>query len=145
MQSLRNYNQAFLVIFPGRNINNLSYANDTILMAESEEELKSLLMKLKDKSEKAGLKLNIQKTKTMTSSHIISWQLNGEKVETVTDFIFFIFKITTDGDCSHLIKRHLLLGRKAMTNLGILKSRHYFTDKDLYSQSYGFSSSHVWM
>ena len=93
-------------------------------MAESEEELKSLLMKLKDKSEKAGLKLNIQKTKTMTSSHIISWQLNGEKVETVTDFIFFIFKITTDGDCSHLIKRHLLLGRKAMTNLeNVLKSR----------------------
>ena len=107
-----------------RNINNLKYADDTTLMAESEEELNSLLMKVKEKSEKAGLKLNIQKTKTMTSSHIISWQLNGEKVETVTDFIFFIFKITTDGDCSHLIKRHLLLGRKAMTNLdSVLKSR----------------------
>ena len=125
MQSLRNYNQAFLVIFPGRNINNLSYANDTILMAESEEELKSLLMKLKDKSEKAGLKLNIQKTKTMTSSHIISWQLNGEKVETVTDFIFLGYKISVNGDCHHEIERCLLLGRKAMTNLdNILKSRY---------------------
>ena len=108
----------------GRNINNLRYADDTTLMAESEEELKSLLMKVKMESEKAGLKLNIQKTKIMASGPITSWQIDGETVETVTDFIFMGSKITADGDCSHEIKRCLLLGRKVMTNLdSILKSR----------------------
>ena len=108
----------------GRNINNLRYADDTTLMAESEEELKSLLMKVKEESEKFGLKLNIQKTKIMASGPITSWQTNGEKVETVRDFIMGGSKITTDGDCSHEIKRSLLLGRKAMTNIdSILKSR----------------------
>ena len=108
----------------GRIINNLKYADDTTLMAESEEGLKSLLMKLKEESEKAGLKFNIQKTKIMASSPITSWQIDGETVETVTDFIFLGSKITTDGDCSHEIQRRLLLGRKAMTNLdNILKSR----------------------
>ena len=108
----------------GRIINNLKYADDTTLMAESEEGLKSLLMKLKEESEKAGLKFNIQKTKIMASSPITSWQIDGETVETVTDFIFLGSKITTDGDCSHEIQRRLLLGRKAMTNLdSILKSR----------------------
>ena len=107
-----------------RNINNLRYTNDTTLMAESEEELKNLLMKAKEESEKAGLKLNIQKTKTMASCPITSWQIDGETIETVTDFIFLGSKITADGDCSHEIKRCLLLGRKAMTNLdSILKSR----------------------
>ena len=108
----------------GRNINNLRYADDTTLMAESEEELKSLLMKVKDESEKVGLKLNIQKTKNMASGPITSWQIDGETVETVADFIFLVSKITADGDCSHEIKRHLLLGRKVMTNLdSIFKSR----------------------
>uniref|UniRef100_A0A4W2HVP7 RNA-directed DNA polymerase n=1 Tax=Bos indicus x Bos taurus TaxID=30522 RepID=A0A4W2HVP7_BOBOX len=108
----------------GRNINNLRYADDTTLMAESEEELKSLLMKMKVESEKVGLKLNIQKTKIMASGPITSWQIDGETVETVSDFIFWGSKITTDGDCSHEIKRHLLLGRKVMTNLdSIFKSR----------------------
>ena len=107
----------------GRSINNLRYADDTTLMAESEE-LKSLLMKVKKESEKVGLKLNIQKTKTMASGPITSWQIDGETVETVLDFIFGGSKITADGDCSHEIKRCLLLGRKAMTNLDrILKSR----------------------
>ena len=107
----------------GRNINNLRYADDTTLMAESEEELKSLLMKVKEESEKVGLKLNIQKTKIMASSPITSWQIEGEKVETVTDFIFLGSKITADSDCSHEIKRRLLLGRKDMTNLdSILKA-----------------------
>ena len=107
-----------------RNINNLRYADDTTLMAKSEEELKSLLMKVKEKSEKVGLKLNIQKTKIMASSPITSWQIGGETVETVLDFIFLGSKITADGDCSHEIKRSLLLGRKVMTNLdSILKSR----------------------
>ena len=107
-----------------RNINNLKYADDTTLMAESEEELKSLLMKVKEESEKVGLKLNIQKTKIMASSPITSWQIDGERVETVADFIFLGSKITADGDCSHEIKRCLLLGRKVMTNLAsILKSR----------------------
>ena len=107
----------------GRNIKNLRYADDTTLMAESEEELKSLLMKVKEESEKAGIKLSIQKTKIMASSLITSWQIDREKMETVTDFIFLVSKITADGDCSHEIKRRLLLGRKAMTNLGsILKS-----------------------
>ena len=105
----------------GRNINNLRYADDTTLMAESEEELKSLLMKVKEESEKLGLKLNIQKTKIMASGPITSWQIDGE---TVADFVFLGSRITADGDCSHEIKRHLLLGRKVMTNLdSILKSR----------------------
>ena len=107
-----------------RNINNLRYADDITLMAESEEELKSLLMKVKEVNEKVGLKLNIQKTKIMASSPIISWQIDGETVEAVTDFTFLGSKISADGDGSHEIKRHLLLGRKAMTNLdSILKSK----------------------
>ena len=108
----------------GRNINNLRYADDITLMAESEEKLKRLLRKVKEKSEKVGLKLNIQKTKIMASGPITSWQIDGETVETVADFIFGGCKITADGDCSHEIKRCLLLGRKVMTNLdSILKSR----------------------
>ena len=108
----------------GKNINNFRYADDTILMAESEEELKSLLMKVKEESEKVGLKLNIHKTKIMASGPITSWQIDGETVETVADFTFGDSKITAVGDCSHEIKRHLLLGRKVMTNLdSILKSR----------------------
>ena len=108
----------------GRNTNNLRYADDTTLMAESEEELKSLLMKVKEESKKVGLKFNIQKTKIMVSGPIISWQIDGETVETVADFIFLGSKITADGDCSHKIKRRLLLGRKVMSNLdSILKSR----------------------
>ena len=110
-----------------RNINNLRYADDTTLIAESEEELKSLLMKVKEESEKVGLKLNIQKTKTMASSPITSWEIDGETVETVSDFIFGDSKITADGDCSHEIKRRLLLARKVMTNLdGILSKTIYF-------------------
>ena len=108
----------------GRNINNLRYANDTTFMTESKEELKSLLMKVKEESEKVGLKLNIQKTKIMTSGPITSWQIDGETVETVTDFILGVSKIAADGDCSHEIKICLLFGRKVMTNLdSILKSR----------------------
>ena len=108
----------------GRNVNNLRYADKTTLMAESEEELKSLLMKVKEESGKLGLKLSIQKTKIMASGPITSWQIDGETVETVADFIFLGSKITADGDCSHKIKRRLLLGRKVMTNLNsILKSR----------------------
>ena len=108
----------------GRNINNLRYADDTTLMAESEEELKSLFMKVKEESEKVGLKLNIQKTKIMASGPITSWQIDGGIEETVSDFIFLGSKITAEGDCSHEIKIHLLLGRKVMTNLdSILKSR----------------------
>ena len=107
-----------------RNINNLRYADDTTLMAESEEELKSLLMKLKEESEKVGLKLNIQKTKIMASGPITSWQIDGETLETMADFILWGSIITTDGDCSHEIKGRLLLGRKVMTSLdGILKSK----------------------
>ena len=107
-----------------RNINNLRYADDTTLMAENEEELKSLLMKVKEESEKAGLKLNIKKIKIMAFGPITSWQIDGETMQTVTDFIFLGFRITADGDCSHEIKRCLILGRKAMTNLdSILKSR----------------------
>ena len=106
------------------NINNLRYADDTTLMAKNEEELKNLLMKMKEESEKAGLKFNIQKTKTIACGSITSWQIDGKTMETGTDFIFLGSKITADGDCSHKIKRYLLLGRKAMTNLdGILKSR----------------------
>ena len=108
----------------GRNINNLRYADDTTLMAESEEELKSLLMKVKEESEKVGLKLNTQKTKIMASGPITSWEIDGETVETVSDFIFLGSKVTADGDCSHEIKRRLLFGRKVMTNLdSIFKSR----------------------
>ena len=108
----------------GRNINNLRYADDTTLMAQNEDELKSLLMKVKEESEKVGLKLNIQKTKIMISGPITSWEIDGETVKTVSDFIFLGSKITADGDCSHEIKRRLLLGRKVMTNLdSILKSR----------------------
>ena len=115
-------------------------------MAESEEELKSLLMKVKEESEKVGLKLNIQKTKIMASCPITLWQIDGETVETVSDFILGSSKITSGGDCSHEIKRRLLLGRKVMINLdSILKSRHYFANKGPSSQGYGFSSSHVWM
>ena len=122
---------------------NLRYADDTPLMAESEEELKSPLMKMKEGSEKAGLKLSIQKTKTMAPSPITSWQIDWETMETVKDFIFLGSKITADGDCSHEIKRCLLLGRKAMTNLDSIKKQRYY--KDLSSQSHGFSRSHVWM
>ena len=108
----------------GRNINNLRYADNTTFMAESKEELKSLLMKVKEQSEKVGLKFNIQKMKTMASGPITSWEIDGETVETVSDSTFWDSKITADGDCSHEIKRHLLLGRKVMTNLdSILKSR----------------------
>ena len=115
----------------GRNINNLRYADGTTLVAESEEELKNVLKKVKEQSEKAGLKLNIQKTKIMASDPITSWQIDGEIVETVSDFIFWGSKITADGDCSHEIKRCLLFGRKVMTNLDsmyIQKQRHYFAD-----------------
>ena len=146
----------------GRNINNLKYADDTTLMAESEEELKSLLMKGRDESEKVGLKLiihktkimasvglklNIQKTKIMASGPITSWEIDGKTVETVSDFTLGVSKITADGDCSHEIKRCLLLGRKVMTNLdSILKSRDiYFTNKGPSGQGYGFSCGHVWM
>ena len=111
-------------LFLSHNINNLRYANDTTFMAESEEELKSLLLKVKEESEKGGLKLNIQKTKIMAYGPITSWQIYGETVETVSDFIFLGSKITADGDCRHEIKRHLFFGRKVMTNLdSILKSR----------------------
>ena len=129
----------------GRNINNLRYADDTTLMAESEEELNSLLMNVKEKSENVGLKLNIQKTKIMASSPITSWQIDGERVETVRDFNFGGSKITADSFCSHEIKRHLLLGRKVMTNIeSILKSRD-ITNKGPSSQGYGFPSGQVWM
>ena len=124
----------------GKNINNLRYADDTTLMAESEEELKSLLMKVNVESEKVGLKLNIQKTKIMASGPITSWQIDGE---TLSDFIFGGSKITADDYCSHEIKRCLLLGRKVMSNLdSIFKSR---ANKGLASQGYGFSCGHVWM
>ena len=112
-----------------RNINNLRYADDTPLMAESEEELKSLLMSVKEESEKAGLKLSIQKTKIMASGPITLWQIDGEKVEAVIDFIFLVSKITEDGDCNHEIKRHLLLGGKARQH--IKKQRHHFATKGL--------------
>ena len=133
----------------GGNIGNLRYANDTTLMAESEEELKSLLMKVKVESEKVGLKLNIQKTKIMASGPITSWQIDGETVETVSDIIWQGrgSKITADGDYSHEIRRCLLLGRKVMTNLdSIFKSRDITLPTKLHlAQSYGFSSTHVWM
>ena len=125
----------------GRNISSLRYADDTTLMAESEEELKSLLMKVEEGSEKFGLKVNIQTTKTMASDPITSWQIDGETTETVTNFIFLGSKITADSDCSHKIKRLLLLGRKAMTNLDSIlkKERYYFANKCPSSHSYGFS------
>ena len=129
-----------------RNINNLRYADDTTLMAESEE-LKSLLMKVKGESEKVGFKLNIQKAKIMASGPITSWQIDGETVETVSYFILGGSKITADGDCSHEIKRCLLLGKKSydQPRQHIKKQRHYFDNKVPSNQSYGFSSSHVWM
>ena len=116
-------------------------------MAERERELKSLLIKVKEQSERVGLKLNIQKTKIMVSGPITSWEIDGETVETVSDFIFLGSKITADDDCSHEVKRHLLLGRKVMTNLDstLKKQRDYFVNKGLSSEGYGFSSSHVWM
>ena len=131
----------------GRNINNLRYADDTTLMAESEEELKSLLMKVKEESEKAGLKLNIQKTNnTIASSPITSWQIDGETMETERHFISLGSKITADSYCSHEIERNLLLGLKAMTNRQhIKKQRHHFANKGPSSQGCGFPSSHVWM
>ena len=131
----------------GRNINNLRYADDTTLMTESEEELKSLLMRAKEESKKVGLKLNIQKTKIMASGPITSWEIDGETVEAVSDFILGGPKITADGDCSHEIKRRLLLGRKVMTNLDSIfkKQRQYFANKCPSGQGYGFSSSHMWM
>ena len=128
-----------------RNIN-LRYADDNNLMAESEEDLKSLLMKVKEESEKVGLKLNIQKTKIMASGPITSWEIDGETMETMSDFVFLCSKITADGDCSHEIKRRLLLGRKVMINLdSVLKSRDITLPVALSRQSYGFSSGHVWM
>ena len=149
----------------GKNTKNVRYADDITLKAESKEELKSLLMNLKEESEKVGLKLNIQKTKIMASDPNTSWKIDGETMETVTNFIFLGSKIAADGDCSHEIKRRLLLGRKATTNLAaaaaaakslqscptpcnkrrqrIKKQRHYFTNKGPYGQSYGFPSSHV--
>ena len=135
------------IMISRRNINNLRYADDTTLMAESEEELKSLLMKVKEKGEKVGLKLNIQKTKIMASGPITSWEIDGETVETVSDLIFLGSKITADGDCSHEIERCLLLGRKVMTNLdSIFKSRDItLPTKVCLVKAMGFSSGHVWM
>ena len=145
MSLLFNTLSRFVVKIARRNINNLRYADDTTLMAESEEELKSLLMKVKEESEKVRLKLNIQKTKIMASGPITSWQIVGETVETVADFIFLGFKITADGDRSHEIKRRLLLGRKVMTNIdSTLKSRDT-VNKGPSSQGYGFSCGQVWM
>ena len=129
-----------------RNISNLRYANDTALMEENEEELKSLLMKVKENSEKVGLKLNIQKTKIMASSSITSWQIDGETMETMRYFIFGGSKITADDDCNHEIKRLFLLERSYdQPRQHIKKQRHYFANKGPSSQSYGFSNSHVWM
>ena len=129
-----------------RNINNLRYVDDTTLMAESEEELKSLLVKVKEESEKPGLKFNIQKTKIMASGPITSWHINGKTMETVWYFIFLGSKITADGDCTHKIKRHLFLGRKAMTNIdSVLKSRDITLATKLHMvKSMVFSSSHLW-
>ena len=131
----------------GRNINNLRYADDTTLMAESEDELKSLLMKVKEESEKVGLRLNIQKTKIMASGPITSWEIDGETVETVSYFIFLDSQITADGDCSHEIERCLLLRRNVMINLdSILKSRDItLSTKVCLVKAMGFSSGHVWM
>ena len=126
-----------------RNINNLRYADDTTVMAESKEELKNLLMKVKEESEKAGLKFNIQKTKIMASSSITSWQIDGETMATVTDLIFWGSKITSDGDYTYEIKRRLRLGQKPRQH--IKKQRYYYSNKGRSSQSYSFSSSQVWM
>ena len=128
----------------GRNINNLRDADDITLTAESEEELKSVLMKVKEESGKPGLKFNIQKTKFMASSPILSWQIDGETMQTVTDFIFLDSKITADGDCSHEIKT-LAPSKKSYDQQQIKKQRHHFANKGRSSQSYGFSSCHVWM
>ena len=131
-----------------RNFNNLRYADDTTLMAEIEEDLKSLLMKVKVESEKVDLKLNIQRTKIMASGPITSWEIDGERVETVSDFIFLGSKITADGDCGHEIKRCLLIGRKVMTNLdSIFKSRDVIlpTKVPLVKAMHSFSSGHVWV
>ena len=137
------------ITIAGRNTNNLRYADNTSLMAESKEELKSLLMKVKGESEKAGLKLNIQKTKIMASGPITSWEIDGEKIETVSDFIFLGSKVTEDGDCSHELDRHLLLDRKVMTNLDrVLRSRdipvpteiHIFKTMDFPVVMYGCES-----
>ena len=145
MQNARlNESQAGIKIV-GRNIKNLRYVYDTTLMSECGGELKSLLMQVKEDSEKTGLKHNIQKTKIMASNPITSWQIDGENVKTVSDFTFLGFKITMDDDCSYKMKRFLLLGRISMTNLdSVLKFRD-IADKVPYSQSYGFSESHVWM
>ena len=131
----------------GKNINNIRYADDTTLMAESEEELKSLMMKVKEESEKVGLKLNIQKTKITASGPITSRQIDAETMTTVTDFIFLGSNITADGDFSHEIKRRLLLWKKSYDQhrQHIQKQRHYFANKVPSSQSYGFSSGHIWM
>ena len=130
----------------GRNINNLRYADDTTFTAEREEILKSLLMKVKERSEKAGLKLNIQKTKITASSPITSWQIDGETMETVRDFIWGGSKITADGDCNHEIERCLLWKESYdQPTQHIKKQRHYFAHKDPSSQSYGFSNNHEWM
>ena len=129
----------------GRNINNLRYADDTTLMTESEEELKSLLMKVKEESEKVGLKLNIQKPKVTASGPITSWQIFGETVETVVDFNFLGSKITADGDCSQKIKRHSWKESYDQPRQYIQKQRHYFANKCPSSQGYDFSSDHVWM
>ena len=128
----------------GRNFSNFRYADDTTLMTEREQ-LKSLLRKVKEESGKVGLKLNIKKTKIMASGPITSWQIDGEAVETVADFILGGSKITADGDCSHEIKRHLLFGRKVMTNLDSISKSRDFANKGPSSQGYGFSSGHVWM
>ena len=138
--------EAQAIKIAGRNINNLRYADDTTLMAESEEELKSPLMKVKEKSKKKWLKLIISKTKIMASGPITSWQIDGEKIGTVTDFIFLSSKITVDGDCSHEIKI-IDSWKKSYDKPGqhIKKQRHHFANQVLYSQSYGFSCSHVWM
>ena len=130
----------------GTNMNHLRYADDTTLMAESGEELKSLLMQVKEERETVGLELNIQKTKIMTSGPITSWEIDGETVETVSDFILGGSKITADCDCSHEIKRHLLLGRKVMTNLdSMFKSRDTALPTKVRLVKTGFSSNHVWM
>ena len=145
MQNARLDEAQALIKTPGRNINNFRYADDTTLMAESE--LKSLLMKVKEESEKVGLKPNIQKTEIMASGPITSWQIVGETMEIVTAFIFLGSKITSDGDCSHKIKRCLLLGRKVLTNIdSILKSRDVsLLTKICLVKAVAFSSSHVWM
>ena len=140
MWNARLYEAQAGIKIAGRNINNLRYADDTTLTVESEEELKSLLMKVKEESKKVGLKLNIQKTKIMASGHITSWEIDGETVKTVSVFIFLGSKITADGDCSHEIKRRLLLGRKAMTNKdSILKSRDILCrQRSIYSKLWFF-------